>query len=166
MLQAGRPGFNSWLEQCWESLSSPAALGPIRPHIQWLPGLSPGVKRPRREADHSPTSSADVKNEWKYTSTPPTCLHGLVLSWAQGQIHLYVYLHFYAYLQHNWRRKDINGRFLNSITTDGVSRAVKRLNSKGHSVSMRIFSFLIPCRQMWRQVMTSFSNIHSDSWFR
>jgi hypothetical protein len=33
--------------------------------------LSPGVKRPRREADHSPPSSAEVKNAWSYTSTPP-----------------------------------------------------------------------------------------------
>jgi hypothetical protein len=38
-----------------------------------------GVKRPGREADHSPPSSAEV-NEWSYTSTPPVRLHGLVLS--------------------------------------------------------------------------------------
>jgi hypothetical protein len=33
--------------------------------VQWVPGvLSPGVKaRPRREADHSPPSSAEVVNE-------------------------------------------------------------------------------------------------------
>jgi hypothetical protein len=29
-----------------------------------------GVKRPGREADHSPPSSAEVKNAWSYTSTP------------------------------------------------------------------------------------------------
>jgi hypothetical protein len=29
----------------------------------------PGVKRPGREADHSPPSSAEVKNAWSYTST-------------------------------------------------------------------------------------------------
>jgi hypothetical protein len=28
------------------------------------------VKRPEREADHSPPSSAEVKNAWSYTSTP------------------------------------------------------------------------------------------------
>jgi hypothetical protein len=39
-----------------------------------------GVKRPGREADHSPPSSAEVKNEWSYTSTPPVRLHGVVLS--------------------------------------------------------------------------------------
>jgi len=36
-----------------------------------VPGaLSVGVKRPGREADHSPTFSAEVKNVWSYTSTP------------------------------------------------------------------------------------------------
>jgi hypothetical protein len=30
--------------------------------------LSLGVKRPGREADHSPPCSTDVKNEWSYTS--------------------------------------------------------------------------------------------------
>jgi hypothetical protein len=35
-------------------------------------GLFPlGVKRPRLEADHSPPSSAEVKEMWIYTSTPP-----------------------------------------------------------------------------------------------
>jgi hypothetical protein len=56
-------------------------LGPTQPPIQWVPrGLSLRVKRPRRDADHSPPSSAEVKNAWNYTSTPPICLNGLVLS--------------------------------------------------------------------------------------
>jgi hypothetical protein len=33
--------------------------------------LFPGVKRPGREADRSPPASAEVKNTWIYTSTPP-----------------------------------------------------------------------------------------------
>jgi hypothetical protein len=38
------------------------ALGPTHPPIQWVPGaLSLRVKRPGREADHSPPSSAEVK---------------------------------------------------------------------------------------------------------
>jgi hypothetical protein len=38
------------------------ALGPTQPPIQWVPGsLSLEVKRPGREADHSPLSSAKVK---------------------------------------------------------------------------------------------------------
>jgi hypothetical protein len=32
--------------------------------------LSPEVKRPELEDDHSPPSSAEVKNTWSYTSTP------------------------------------------------------------------------------------------------
>jgi hypothetical protein len=38
------------------------ALDPIQAPIQWVPGaLSVGVKRPGREADHSPPSNAEVK---------------------------------------------------------------------------------------------------------
>jgi hypothetical protein len=45
-----------------DSGSTPA-LGSIQPPIQWVPGpLSPAVKRPGREADHSPPSSVEVKN--------------------------------------------------------------------------------------------------------
>jgi hypothetical protein len=33
--------------------------------------MGPGVKRQGREADHSPPTSAEVKNMWIYTSTPP-----------------------------------------------------------------------------------------------
>jgi hypothetical protein len=40
------------------------ALGLTQPPIQWVPeGLSLGIKRPWREADYSPPSSAEVK-EW------------------------------------------------------------------------------------------------------
>jgi hypothetical protein len=41
------------------------------PPIQWVPGdLSPGLKRPGREADQSPPTSAEVKKTWIYISTP------------------------------------------------------------------------------------------------
>jgi hypothetical protein len=36
--------------------------------------LTPGLKWPGRAADHSPPSSAEVKNEWRYTTSPPTLL--------------------------------------------------------------------------------------------
>jgi hypothetical protein len=40
--------------------------------LQWVLGaLSPWIKRPRREADHSPPTSAEVRKTWVYTSTPP-----------------------------------------------------------------------------------------------
>jgi hypothetical protein len=50
------------------------ALGSTEPPIQWVPGggaISLGVKRPGREADHSPPASAEVKKMWIYTTTPP-----------------------------------------------------------------------------------------------
>jgi hypothetical protein len=51
--------------------ASRPALEPTEPPIQWSPeALSLGVKRPDREADHSPPSSAEVKNAWSYASTP------------------------------------------------------------------------------------------------
>jgi hypothetical protein len=60
---------------------SRTALGPTQSSIRWVPGpLSLGVKRSGREADHSPPSSAEVKNAWSYTSTPSLRLHGVVLS--------------------------------------------------------------------------------------
>jgi hypothetical protein len=44
--------------------ASRTALGPTHPPIQWAPGsVSLEVKRQGREADHSPPSSAEVK-EW------------------------------------------------------------------------------------------------------
>jgi hypothetical protein len=55
-------------------------LGPTQPPVQWIPGaLSWGVKRPGREADHLPLSTAEVKNAWSYTSAPPICFHGVML---------------------------------------------------------------------------------------
>jgi hypothetical protein len=38
------------------------------------------VKQPKREADHSPPSSGEVKNALIYTSTPPIRLRGVMLS--------------------------------------------------------------------------------------
>jgi hypothetical protein len=51
----------------YNTTASRTALGSTQPPIQWVPGaLSLGVKRPGREADHSPPSSAEVKNTWNY----------------------------------------------------------------------------------------------------
>jgi hypothetical protein len=51
---------------------------PHRPDRLWgsptqgVPGtISPEVKLPGREADHSLPASAEVKQMWTYTSTPP-----------------------------------------------------------------------------------------------
>jgi hypothetical protein len=46
-------------------------LGPIQPLIQWEPGnISPAVKRPESEADHSPPSSVEVKNGGRIPTHP------------------------------------------------------------------------------------------------
>jgi hypothetical protein len=72
--------------------ASRALLGQTQPPTQWVPPtISPGVKRPGREADHSPPYSVEVKNAWSCTSTPQyvfmawylikqgTRLHGVML---------------------------------------------------------------------------------------
>jgi hypothetical protein len=54
------------------SKSSRPGLRSTQPPIQWVPGaLSLTVKRPGREVDHSPPTSAEVKKVWIYTSIPP-----------------------------------------------------------------------------------------------
>jgi hypothetical protein len=86
-LFCGVLGFDSWrgLGIFLFSTVSRTDLGPTQPPIQWVPqALFLGIKRPGREADHSPPSSADVKNAWSYTSTPPIRLHVVVLSSALG----------------------------------------------------------------------------------
>jgi hypothetical protein len=74
-LQAGRSGFRVRFPAGARNLSlhhrvqtsSRAHSAPI----EWVPGaLSLGVKRPRGEAEHSPPSSAEVKNAWSYNFTP------------------------------------------------------------------------------------------------
>jgi hypothetical protein len=74
MIRGSSPG------QGWKFLSSPPRpdrlYGPPSLLSNVYQGLSLGVRRPGREADHSPPSSAGVKNVWSYTSTPLICLHG------------------------------------------------------------------------------------------
>lgn len=53
------------------SKESRPALEPTKPPIELLPG----VKQLYTESNHLPIATAKVKNEWIYTSTPPTRLH-------------------------------------------------------------------------------------------
>jgi len=58
------------------------ALGLTQPPIQWLMwALTSGVKWPGREAAHSPSSSAEVKNARICTSTPPVRLHCVTINY-------------------------------------------------------------------------------------
>jgi hypothetical protein len=79
--------YSDWLRAGWHrgqslspnrvknsllSRSSRPALEPTQAPIQWVLGaLSPVVKQPGHEADHSRPTSADIKKMWIYTSTPP-----------------------------------------------------------------------------------------------
>jgi len=63
----------------WDFFSSPPPpyrfWGPPRPPIKWVTGaLSPAVRQPGRGADHSPPSSAEVKNLRSFISTLPHIL--------------------------------------------------------------------------------------------
>jgi hypothetical protein len=53
--------------------SSPALWPPPPPQlsVEWVPDM----KLPGPEVNHSPPSSAEVKNVWSSTSTPLICLH-------------------------------------------------------------------------------------------
>jgi hypothetical protein len=69
-----------WGQDFHFSMSSRPALGSTQPPIQWVPGsLSPGVKWPGREADHSLPASTEVKKTCVYIPTTlyvfmPQCL--------------------------------------------------------------------------------------------
>jgi hypothetical protein len=55
------------------STASRPALGTTQLLTQSVPGaLSPGVKRPGREADHSPLSRAEIKNGGAIRPVPHT----------------------------------------------------------------------------------------------
>jgi hypothetical protein len=68
-IHTGRPGFNSrqgqWLDFFLFAIAS-------RPSLEPTGGVC--------EVDYSPPSSTEVQNAWIYTSTPPICLHGVVLN--------------------------------------------------------------------------------------
>jgi hypothetical protein len=68
-LQSGRPRGRSSspgrVKNCHFSISS----GSTQPPVHWVPGdLSPGLKLPGRQADHSPPSISEVMKTWMYTS--------------------------------------------------------------------------------------------------
>jgi hypothetical protein len=94
-------GLDDWWFESWQGVeifffttASRPALMPTQPPTQWVRGtLSLGVKLPGRKPDHSLPSSAEVKNAWSYTFTPPICLYGVVLSQeSTWQIYVYLYL--------------------------------------------------------------------------
>jgi hypothetical protein len=84
-LRAGEPGFNSW--QGWEILFSTVSRPPWGPVSLLTNGcrrLFPRGKAGGREPDHSPPSTADVKNDEAILPLPNTS------SWrgARGRLYL------------------------------------------------------------------------------
>jgi hypothetical protein len=62
-----------WIQDFLYVNSYKVGLGPTRPPIQWVSAsLSLGVKRPAHEADHSPQSSAEVKERVELFLHSPT----------------------------------------------------------------------------------------------
>jgi hypothetical protein len=73
------------------SVASKPSLEPTQSPIQWLPG----VKRPWREADHSPPTTAEVTKMLIFTSAPPyVFITKCLINYAHGQI--YPFLNFYS----------------------------------------------------------------------
>jgi hypothetical protein len=70
--------FHSWRKQEAFLQSSQAnSWAPQRP-IQWiLQDFPPRIKQLGQEANYSPPSSAKIKNEWSYTSTPYMGFYGM-----------------------------------------------------------------------------------------
>jgi hypothetical protein len=90
--------YSAGLWAGWLGVRVPARAGNFSLHHSFQTGsgahptsypmaFSLGVKRQEREADHSPPSSAEVKNAWNCTSTTPIRLN--VVN-AQGKIYLYL----------------------------------------------------------------------------
>jgi hypothetical protein len=70
--QRGRSSSPGKVKNFLFSTSSRPVLWPTQPPVQSVSGsCSPEIKRPGREADHSPPTSTEVKNTWIYTSTFP-----------------------------------------------------------------------------------------------
>jgi len=74
-LRAGRSGYLNPAEAEAETFSPPnhsdRLWGQPGPLFYGWRGSFPWVKRTGRDVDHSPSSSAEVKNEWSYNYSPP-----------------------------------------------------------------------------------------------
>jgi hypothetical protein len=75
--KAGRSGvrFPGGTRDVMFSTTHRPAPGTIQPHIKWVPG----VNRLGRGTDDSPPSSAEVRNEWSYTSPLPVSLYDVTV---------------------------------------------------------------------------------------
>jgi hypothetical protein len=70
-------GFEPWWSEFFRTRPG-RQRGPRSLHYNGYRLSFPGVKRPGRGVNHSLPSDTAVKNQYRYTSTPPRCLYGLV----------------------------------------------------------------------------------------
>jgi hypothetical protein len=90
--------------------ASRTALEPNQTPIQWVRGfLSLGIKRPGSEADHSPPSSAEVKEcveLYLHFSNTPSRRGAALKRRAQGQIYLDLYVFIFEFIDRRRKTKD------------------------------------------------------------
>jgi hypothetical protein len=80
-------------------------LGFTQPPIQWVPeAFSPGVKRPGREADHSPPNSAEVKKMWTCNPLPhtPSRCSALLVKHRNNFTLFYLYMYSHIHVGMNY----------------------------------------------------------------
>jgi hypothetical protein len=107
-LRAGRSGFDLRQRQRIFLLAAASrpALGPSQPPVQWIPGvLSPGVKRPGRDADHSPHLVPRLSRNRSYTSSPPCA--SMACSGITSLFFFGIKFHRYAHTR-DWRESTKN----------------------------------------------------------
>jgi hypothetical protein len=128
------------------------ALGTTQTSIQWVPGaLSLGLKRPGRETDHSPPCSAEVKNAWRYTTTPQYAFMAWCSVKAQGQLYLFP---LQSVQKRRMKRHSI---FLSSVFSDAlhsmsdrwVQTSIKAIYNN-QQVSVLYFYIILSGVWIWR----------------
>jgi hypothetical protein len=75
----GLYGLGSNPRKARSFITSTPSVGPTQLPTKMVPAPSPGgggVKQLEIGLGHPSAFSADVKNEWNYTYTPPPCMHG------------------------------------------------------------------------------------------
>jgi hypothetical protein len=105
-------------------------LGPTQPPIQWVSGaLSQGVNRPGREDDHSPQSSAEVKElvelYFCFPNTPSwRCAQ---LKKAQRQLYLLPYYYYYYYYNYYYNTLKYKIEFLGRLEEEFKTQKMRRM---------------------------------------
>jgi len=88
--------------------------------IQWVPGLFPGRKCVGLDVRQSPPSSAEVNNEWTYTSTPRLCREVERPTFIYLFIYLFILYSLYS-LQRTKNRICISAnRFWKRVSASGL----------------------------------------------